>query len=47
MEAGVVDPARVVEQVLTNAVSVAGISITTACMITSSKTEDIFTEDED
>lgn len=47
MEAGVIDPARVVEQVLTNAVSVAGISITTACMITESGTPDCFDTDDD
>ena len=47
MEAGVIDPTRVVAQVLTNAVSVAGISITTACMITDSKTVDIFESEDD
>lgn len=44
LEAGVIDPARVVEQVLTNAVSVAGIAITTSCMIVNASTEDFFGE---
>jgi len=45
LEAGVIDPAKVVENVLVNSVSVAGIAITTACMITESTTEDCFPED--
>jgi chaperonin GroEL len=45
LEAGIIDPSRVIEQVLINSVSVAGTAITTACMITSSKTADCFDDD--
>lgn len=46
LEAGVIDPAKVVHQVLANSVSLAGIAITTECMITNATTEDIFADDE-
>ena len=47
LECGVIDPARVVEQVLTNAVSTVGTLATASCMVVDQKTFDISEEDSD